>query len=369
MKPGIILNAVGDSNWIGGIYYIRNIAYQISQNKQIKDKFNIFILTNKQYQSIYDDIDVHKIIISEKINKFDLIFYILKYNIKFRYPGLKNIPFINCKAISWVPDFQQERLPEMFSNKEIKLRKKERLFIIKKNIPLTLSSNDSQKDFYKYYTKNKKNLYVMPFVSYIKPEIEKISNDIEDNVLTKYNLKTKFVYIANQFWKHKNHLIVLKCIKKLIDDNKINNVKFVFSGKLSDYRNPNYISIIENVFFELKESNLVVNLGFIERLEQLIIMKNAEFIIQPSLFEGWGTVVEDAKVFDKTIILSDIPVHQEQKSDKSILFNPLDHENLAEVLITELNKKHHNDIQKGINRMQDQAKIYSNVFQKLLEEI
>ena len=46
-------------------------------------------------------------------------------------------------------------------------------------------------------------------------------------------------------------------------------------------------------------------LGFVERTEQLCIMKNAAFIVQPSLCEGWGTVLEDAKVLDKAVLLSD----------------------------------------------------------------
>ena len=77
---------------------------------------------------------------------------------------------------------------------------------------------------------------------------------------------------------------------------------------------------------------IVDNLGLIERREQIVIMKNAHFLIQPSLFEGWGTVVEDAKVLDKTIILSDIEVHREQKNHKCVLFNPYDAGELAELI-------------------------------------
>lgn len=58
-------------------------------------------------------------------------------------------------------------------------------------------------------------------------------------------------------------------------------------------------------------------LGFVERTEQLCIMKNAAFIVQPSLCEGWGTVLEDAKVLDKAVLLSDIPVHREQKNENA----------------------------------------------------
>jgi glycosyltransferase involved in cell wall biosynthesis len=35
-------------------------------------------------------------------------------------------------------------------------------------------------------------------------------------------------------------------------------------------------------------------------------------VIQPSLFEGWSTVVEDAKAIGRPLIVSDLPVHKEQ---------------------------------------------------------
>ena len=36
-------------------------------------------------------------------------------------------------------------------------------------------------------------------------------------------------------------------------------------------------------------------LGFISRQDQLSLMRDAIAVIQPSLFEGWSTVVEDCK--------------------------------------------------------------------------
>jgi hypothetical protein len=49
--------------------------------------------------------------------------------------------------------------------------------------------------------------------------------------------------------------------------------------------------------------------GFIDRAEQTMLLKNAISIVQPSLFEGWSTVVEDAKALNQYMILSDIPVN------------------------------------------------------------
>lgn len=58
-------------------------------------------------------------------------------------------------------------------------------------------------------------------------------------------------------------------------------------------------------------------------------MKEAVAIIQPSLFEGWSTVVEDAKAMNQCIIASDLSVHREQLADEGNFFNPHQPESLA----------------------------------------
>jgi glycosyltransferase involved in cell wall biosynthesis len=58
-------------------------------------------------------------------------------------------------------------------------------------------------------------------------------------------------------------------------------------------------------------------------------MKNAQAVIQPSLFEGWSTVVEDAKALNQTLIVSNIAVHKEQLRDKGYFFAPNDYHELG----------------------------------------
>ena len=45
------------------------------------------------------------------------------------------------------------------------------------------------------------------------------------------------------------------------------------------------------------------------------------------------TVLEDAKVLDKAVLLSDIPVHREQKNEKCTLFDPHDPDALADLIV------------------------------------
>ena len=49
-------------------------------------------------------------------------------------------------------------------------------------------------------------------------------------------------------------------------------------------------------------------------------MRKAMAVIQPSLFEGWSTVVEDARALGKPMILSDFPVQIEQDPPSSDYF-------------------------------------------------
>ena len=62
-------------------------------------------------------------------------------------------------------------------------------------------------------------------------------------------------------------------------------------------------------------------------------MKNSYAIIQPSLFEGWSTVVEDAKALNKFIFLSDLNVHKEQNPKNASFFDATNEEDLVEKLM------------------------------------
>ena len=82
-------------------------------------------------------------------------------------------------------------------------------------------------------------------------------------------------------------------------------------------------------------------------------MENALAVIQPSLFEGWSTVVEDAKAMNQKMILSDIEVHREQAEHNGYLFfNSQDASQLSKCILEVSNDNHHhnsiNDYKKNI---------------------
>jgi glycosyltransferase involved in cell wall biosynthesis len=105
--------------------------------------------------------------------------------------------------------------------------------------------------------------------------------------------------------------------------------KVIFTGKEYDYKNKRYFTILKKYIKAINIAEYISFLGFIKREEQIQIMDNSLCIIQPSLFEGWSTVVEDSKALNKYILVSDISIHREQIQKNCTFFDPKDYNDLA----------------------------------------
>ena len=372
MKKGILVYLPSDSSWIGGIYYVKNMAFQLSRSRAICNQYNIYVLTGSGYEDAYRTLPENVKIIVQNENggvfeKARLLFALLRANIAYVFPYENKLLAKFTKTIKWIPDFQHKHLPELFASEELKGRDEDIEKILKEQGALVLSSRDCLRDLEQFYNPGGKEIHVIPFVSYIEQEVRSVDGTMEQKILEKFGLAgRRYVCIANQFWKHKNHIVVLKAIEKFFQEHSDSEAVFVFTGNLEDRRNPEYIELLKEDFHNEQLENRIRNLGFLDRTEQIIVMKKAEFIIQPSLFEGWGTVVEDCKVLDKTILLSDIPVHREQRNDKCVLFDPHNEDMLATIIHEELCKTHSSDVAKGIADMYRRAQEYVKEFEKIV---
>ena len=102
---------------------------------------------------------------------------------------------------------------------------------------------------------------------------------------------------------------------------------------MHDYRHPNYG---EELLEKLTRDGLTERvhcLGLLDRYTQIQLLRGAAAIIQPSLFEGWSSLLEDARALAKCVYVSDIPIHREQDPPDAQFFNPHSPEELAALLV------------------------------------
>lgn len=234
------------------------------------------------------------------------------------YPSPEPSYFLGIpKHLCWLPDLQHKVLPEFFSAEELVNRDKSICDYIARKRPLVFSSVSSKNEFDHYFPSHQSKLHVLNFAVF-HPDL---SGQNIAELKMKYRLNSPFIFSPNQFWKHKNHHTVILAVEKMKRAG-INDVLVLFSGNEHDYRFPGYAESLKEM---VKEKNLQDNirfLGFLPREEQLFLMKHALFILQPSLFEGWSTVVEDARALGKFVLASDLPVHREQLLEAGDFFNP-----------------------------------------------
>lgn len=343
----ILFIANSDRNWMGGVYYVRNIVYQFLMYPLTVNTFRVFIYLDKSVAAEFDFCKKYEnvkliyrknSIFEKKDNKFSrnyaklkLINVVYKEKIDYIYPYFTHDALLSRKAISWIPDFQHYWLKDFFSNEEYEIRERYYLDIAHNHYKLILSSKDSYNTYKKLYPNDLKNVFVVPFISALdeKSVMEERTKEIFD----KYTISdSNYFLVSNQFWQHKNHTVVIEALK-IVRNKGYDKIKVVCTGLTEDYRNKQYFDdLLGKIELNGIGDNIKI-LGLIPRIDQLHLMKNAIAVIQPSLFEGWGTVVEDAKTLGKITVMSDIEVHKEQKDEKSLLFKKNSPSELAEILI------------------------------------
>jgi glycosyltransferase involved in cell wall biosynthesis len=235
---------------------------------------------------------------------------------------LESIPFE--KRIYWIPDFQDKHYPEFFTQEGLAKKHERSKWIAENAKNIILSSEAVKRDWERFYPNYKGQTKVVHF-AVTHPEYDSIELS---EVLKKYDLLENYFFAPNQFWAHKNHMLVIKAVEVLKKEG--NPVVVAFSGKENDNRNPGYTEKLKAYVKEKDLEDVVRFLGFLDRREQLKLMKNAIAVIQPSLFEGWSTVIEDAMAMNQLVIASDLDVNKEQLGDKGLYFKTNDESKLAQ---------------------------------------
>lgn len=372
-RVGFVL--IYNEDWLGGLNYFKNLFSILIDNEDLNIVPVVF--TNNKKISKYLEND--KILIVEckclersnfvwMINK--IISRIFDYNICLNYFFYKyNVDIIShnfiegsrLPQIGWIPDFQHKYLKNLFSNKEMVYRDSIfKKYFEKCNLVL-LSSETAKKDAEVYYNEYRDKCRVLKFVSNI--DLSKYNRDI----LKKYSINKPFFYLPNQFWQHKNHKLVLKALLEIRDE----NILIVCTGNTNDYRNLNYFKEIKQFIKKYKlDSNFLI-LGIVPLEDVYSLMIECKAIIQPSLFEGWSSIVEEAKVLNKKIILSDIDVHLEQNPTNGIYFSSNNVKDLAEKILTVWNEddKFILDIHEIEKRCKMNQRLEAIDYRRIIDEI
>ncbi len=326
-------------NWNGGMSYLRNLINLIKNLKELK----IHVFTDSKNfvrNKITRDIQI----IENKIFKKNSLFFFFRKIIIFFFKRdflLFNLLkkrkiivlshrklFINkqIKSIGWIPDLQQKVMKKFFDKKNYILRENYIFSEIKNSDYIFVSSKQIKKEFKQYYNLDKK-IIALRIPSILK---KRIYNNFS---------KKKYIFFPSQFWIHKNHEIILKTAEILKKKNI--NIMFILSGSKIYYRAKDYYIKLKKKIKKKNIGNYVQIKGNVDFKSLHNFQTRAIAMINPSFYEGWSTINEEAKALNKYIFLSNIPGHIEQRNSGSIYFPPNNPHMLVRKIKSFLKKKNY----------------------------
>lgn len=340
---------IGRGNWSGGESYLRNMLSVIASELRGKVQAKL-LLTPEQHSSVgasFDHMLAVPAIVDERVtgaglgrrglialargsdqafahlvsaHGIDVVFEVAQW-FGNRFP----VP-----AISWIPDFQHRRLPHLFPRAAWWRRDLGYRLQTSGNRTIMLSSKDALADCETFYPASRNKTAVVRFAIDLDPGPILAR---ADEARQAHGLPERFFFLPNQFWVHKNHMLVIEALKHINQIGALDSLPpIILSGRTTDPRDPTFFKRLMDLAEMDGLGRHFRHLGLIPYDDVLALIGAADYLLNPSHFEGWSTTVEEAKSLGTPMLLSDISLHREQAPD-ALFFAPDSAQALARLLM------------------------------------
>ena len=234
---------------------------------------------------------------------------------------------LKCAAIAWIPDLQHRFLAQHFTRaawwrREIGFRAQ-----IASGRTVMCSSEDTRQACERIYPGTRGRVHAVRFALRAP---ESLPDEMARAVAVRHGLPERFFFMPNQFWEHKNHNLVVQALKLLRERGQAPTV--VACGAQRDPRNPGHVSALLSEVRAAGLEEYFLAPGLLPYADLMPLMQASTALLNPSLFEGWSTTVEEARAAGVPMLLSDLPVHREQAGELATYFDRNSAASLADAM-------------------------------------
>jgi glycosyltransferase involved in cell wall biosynthesis len=338
LKIGILFSQ--NSTWSGGTYYLLSLLQAILSLKSGLPYELYVYYTQEKDRELLQPFEkrgvrlvplfvpkafrvINRILSREAIKPYHLP------KVDLLYPASFDFPYhLTDRLLFWIPDMQEKFYPQFFPEAEVLRRDEWYRRLVQEKARVVFSSETGRQHFLQFYPDAEaEKLYVFPFATSVAKE--QFTLQPLDLLQQKYGFQAPFIICPNVLARSKNHPVVIEAALELRKQSLYPTI--VFTGNEYDGNKRDYP---DGLKAKVKSEGLehIHFLGLIPREDQLSLMVHSKAILQPSLFEGWSTSVEEAKALDKWLICSDIAVLKEQVTSGVHFFEAQNAKDLARVI-------------------------------------
>ena len=339
------INIFAVREWLGGLNYLRNLLLAVCnlENRTIEPVFITGYGTDK---SIEDEFSFAPIAHTSALDRGHPLWFLRKILVRTLDSdrvlrgviNRQNIAILShsgdlgraarVPSIAWIPDLQHRHLPDHFSDAELATRERNIARALEANMRVIVSSETAAAHLRCGAGENADKIRVLRFVSGL---LHGAALPPREVLRARYQINGRYLLLPNQFWVHKNHVVIVEALRQLKNDG--NPVTILATGLMQDPRQPAHVTELMDRVSQYGLDQLFRPLGVVPYADMLGLMRDAVAVVNPSFFEGWSSSVEEAKSMGKAIVLSEIPVHIEQAPGRGIYFDPHDANAAAHALV------------------------------------
>ena len=344
---GLIL--AGNANWIAGHVYVQNLLAALEAVPHERQPRLTLLASQRIPQWMRNELERHDrrlvryaftheammprrivaggIALSRALAPVSLAHVARRCGADVLFPVSGRMPANAVPWIGWIPDFQPFHMPENWSSGQ-RDAWRDRIARVAREAPhLVLSSRDAGKDL-EAIIGPRSGVTVLPFT--MVPQNTWFARD-PAAVARQYGLPERFALFPSQFWRHKDHLTLFEAVRR-VRAAGVGDLTLVCTGLAEDIRDPKHGPRLLDFIATNGLEDAVRVLGVVPRADLTALMRRAAVIVQPSRFEGWSALVEEARSLGKPLLVSNIAVHREQNPPDATFFPVGDAEALAMAL-------------------------------------
>lgn len=231
-------------------------------------------------------------------------------------PNLYPHYFLKKSFIFTLHDMQEMYYPEFFNIRERIIRRLKNKLLVRHAEKILCESNYVKGDIQRFLNTDESKISVIAspppkcFLNFV------FNEENFEKVKKKYNLPEFFIFYPANYWRHKNHNLLIDAFSNVIK--KYPNIHLVLSGSLN-----NNLKEYERKINSHNLENKVHHIGFIDYIDLPYLYKLSQFLVMPSLFESISIPIFEAFSLKVAVCSSNVFGVKDQVGKAGLTFDPL----------------------------------------------
>lgn len=228
----------------------------------------------------------------------------------------------NASIILTLYDIQHEYYPEFFDESVLASRRRSYTHSIQNADSIVVATDYTKRTIQETFP-NEAHKVTRIYPGF-ETNWEKLNPEMAKRQLAQYALPERFIFYPANPWLHKNHAHLFAALQRLKNEGIA--IPLVCTGRLKQLAP----ATLQQLIIASDLVDTVYDLGYVDEQTLQALYNQAEILVFPSLFEGFGYPILEAQANGCPVVAAKATTLPEVVGEGGIFFDPLDVDSIAQ---------------------------------------